>query len=260
VGGGGFFVSPELASHGRNGRTACLPEVEHVKDAICVDAHRPADGRRVGPEAHRVGELADGRGRHGLLLLLLVGGGQRRGLAAPAADALGDVDAGLSGVAGLAWVEGLGVVGGGGGGIEAALRVGPLSLRVGPSARTIASVVVAVAAAAIAAISMASARLGGRQVALLGRRVARRRLQAGVDGVVVQAGGVPLALGASLGRARWRRHFWRETNSECRKGPVGWLESFDVRVVIAPGVVMACEGEKKIERDKVAVVVRAKVG
>ncbi len=170
--------------------------MEQVEHAVGVDAHGAAGGRRVGLVAGRVCELADGRRGHGGLGLVgdhgvAVGAGvglDGDGLAAAlAGDALGDVDAGLGGVAGLARVEGLSVAGGaaGGGGL---VCVGALALaRVG--ARRVGLLVGGGGADGL--------RGGG--VALLGRGVAGL----GLDGLGVVhlegAGrGVALALAGAV--------------------------------------------------------------
>lgn len=137
--------------------------MEEVEDTVGVDSHGSSNGGGVGLEAAgRMRQLAHGRRRHGLRLVDVVHVVEGD-LAALAADALGDVDAGLGGVAGLARVEG--VVRG----------AGPLSLRVGASA------VVGVPA-------MMAARLGGGGVALLARSVARRRLLRAVEHICGRGG------------------------------------------------------------------------
>lgn len=77
--------------------------MEQVKDTVRIHPHRAANWRRVRLVAHGVRELANWRRGHGGLLLLLDVLG--RALASLAPDPLGDVDAGLGGVAGLAGVE-----------------------------------------------------------------------------------------------------------------------------------------------------------
>lgn len=103
-----------------------LPEMEQIKDAIGIDSDGAPLGRVVGPVADRVGEGADRGRRHGvvgldlgalLITLVLVVivvaaahldvlGRRDGGTLGLAADAVGNVDAGLGGVAGLARVCG----------------------------------------------------------------------------------------------------------------------------------------------------------
>lgn len=159
--------------------------MEQVEDAVGVHPDGPPDGGRVGLEAAgRVGQLADGRQRHGFLVIGLVKALEGE-LAAFAADALGNVDAGLGGVARLARVEG--VVG---------ATAGSLPLRI--------------RAAAVGVSPMRASGPRGRPVALLARGVARRRLLRAVGHVVRHVcrrggRGRSLALGA-LGRAGDGRH------------------------------------------------------
>lgn len=135
--------------------------MEEVEDAVGVDTDGTADRGRVRPVATSgMGQVANGRRRHGFLLLALL---QllERGLPALATHALSNVDAGLGGVARLAGIEAVVVE------LEGAFRVGPLSLRIGaPNDGT--------------AVVMA-AGLASCGVALLGRGVAGRRLEAIVE-------------------------------------------------------------------------------
>lgn len=90
--------------------------MEQIENTVCVDPYGPARRRRVRRVPDGVGQLADRRGRHPVLLLpLLLAVAVRSGLAAQAAalpvtacrrDAVRNVDARLGGVAGLARVAG----------------------------------------------------------------------------------------------------------------------------------------------------------
>lgn len=158
--------------------------MEEIKDSVGVHPNGPASRRIVGSEAHGVRELASGRGRHGLILLVLL---YRDLLAAVlAADALGNVDAGLGGVAGFTGVERVVLRGGGGLLVVGArlvrtLRVGTLPLRR-----------VAGGCGVGLAVAGDTAGLGSSAVALLARGISRRGLEGGVDcvGDVGHVGGV----------------------------------------------------------------------
>ena len=138
-----------MGSHpgSRCARVWNVPEMEHVKDSVGIDANGTANGRSVCSVTGGVNQF--GRGwRHGIILV----GARERILAAFAANALGYVRTFLSDVAGLAWVGCVSLVNLGGvvrGSLERPVRVGPVSLRIG-----------------------ASFGLGGGGVALLARSIA----------------------------------------------------------------------------------------
>jgi hypothetical protein len=170
--------------------------MEQIKDSIGVDTDSSTDGRRVGlVTTGRIGQLANGRRGHGLCgvnlaLVIIIVEIPQGGLAGLSTNTLGDVDAGLGGVAGLAGVEGMIGVS------DDAVRVGALPLRNRP----------ANGGGAVVRATIFS----GCGVALLGRGITRRCLNAVVEEVgrrVGAAEGDPLAL-ASLGGTRRRRHGW----------------------------------------------------
>lgn len=92
------------------------PKMEQIENAVCVDPDGSACRRWVRRVAHWVGQLANRRGRHPVLLfLLLLASAIRSGLAPQAAAlpvtargryAVGNVDARFGGIAGLARVTG----------------------------------------------------------------------------------------------------------------------------------------------------------
>lgn len=74
--------------------------MEQIKDTIGIDSHRSADGRRVGLEAaSRMNQLANRRWRHGLIITI------DSRLASSATNPLGNIDASLCGIAGLARID-----------------------------------------------------------------------------------------------------------------------------------------------------------
>jgi hypothetical protein len=176
--------------------------MEQIKDSIGVDTDSSTDGRRVGlVTTGRIGQLANRRRGHGLcglnivlvlvlVIVIVIVEIPQGGLAGLSTNTLGDVDAGLGGVAGLAGVEGMIGVS------DDAVRVGALPLRNRP----------ANGGGAVVRATIFS----GCGVALLGRGITRRCLNAVVEEVgrrVGAAEGDPLAL-ASLGGTRRRRHGW----------------------------------------------------
>lgn len=94
-----------------------VPEVEQIEYTVCVDPYGPPGRRRVRRVSHGVGQLANRRGRHLVLFVrFFFTAAVGSGLAAQAAaalpvaargrDAVGNVDARLGSVAGLARVAG----------------------------------------------------------------------------------------------------------------------------------------------------------
>lgn len=74
--------------------------MEQVKNTIGVDSYGSADGGRVGLETtSRMDQLSNWRRRHGLVVAV------GRSPACPATNSLGNINAGLCGVAGLARVD-----------------------------------------------------------------------------------------------------------------------------------------------------------
>lgn len=99
-----------------------IPKMEQIEDAVGVHPHRSPDGRVVGPEADGV-HNARRRRRHALGLpggkAILEGRLANLG----ATDALGNVDAGLGGVAGLTRIDDVVGV------LVSTIRIGALPLR-----------------------------------------------------------------------------------------------------------------------------------
>lgn len=147
--------------------------MEEVEDTVGVHSDSPSRGRVVGSEADGVRELAGGRGRHGLVRLIVTLLYRDLLAAGLATDTLGDVDAGLGRVAGFARVEGVLLRRGGGSlGFVGALRVGTLPLRR-----------VAGGGGVGLAVTGEAAGFGGCAVAFLSGGVARRGLEGGICGV-----------------------------------------------------------------------------
>lgn len=103
----------------RGGRN--LPEMEKIKNSVGIDSYRSTNGRWIRLVADRVGEVANWGRSHGSSLITILILGDERRLPTSAPNPLGDIYAGLGGVAGLAGVKpGLGI---------GAVRVSPLPLR-----------------------------------------------------------------------------------------------------------------------------------
>lgn len=81
--------------------------MEEVKDTIGIDPHSPADGGCIRRVADRMRQLTNWRRSHGVLLHLRVQQLVRVISPGLAADTLGNIRAGLGGVAGLAGISGV---------------------------------------------------------------------------------------------------------------------------------------------------------
>lgn len=173
--------------------------MEQIKHSVRIYPHRAPRGRRVRRVPDGVGQLPDGRGRHPVLLGRGSGDGVVYGGLAPEpalamgpADALGDVDAGLSGVAGLARVDNGALPNGMLLGRRSVIVVArPLAGRVllGGGARAAVRVGLAVVAGRC---GLGACGLRGGGVAVLARGVAGLgllQLLHGGDGVDIHSGG-----------------------------------------------------------------------